>query len=343
MVIHYIVLSSSYSTRSRIALHRAYHERIDHSEVGPMISRIESCFGGAIVQIGVHIMQTRSDDWGSVTEEDPYFMGVRVIDSVDGFIQLIKRDEFLKGIDVARYILKTVPCTHSRVNILTYMCYADYLCDTGRRLFTDGIHASVHGPVVQTVRDGLGARQGHPYIEGSDAGLDDETQVDVAPSRMSVRSRILFAANGSGMLYSIDATLDRCRDVTTGELADLTHRGTTPWSMADSGGLSAIPDDVIKRYHRNESPRSVVLTERKVASRDARQPPDAELPRIDVQPLRYRVALRDEAVGLVVHTPDVYAVRHGMLPTGHASARSLVEVRVPPLDYADDVCHMVAV
>lgn len=37
MVIHYIVLSSSYSTRSRIALHRAYHKRIDHSEVGPMI------------------------------------------------------------------------------------------------------------------------------------------------------------------------------------------------------------------------------------------------------------------------------------------------------------------
>lgn len=91
MVIHYIVLSSSYSTRSRIALHRAYRERIDHSEVGPMISRIESCFGGAIVRIGVHIMQTRSDDWESVTEEDHYFMGVRVIDSVDGFIQLARR------------------------------------------------------------------------------------------------------------------------------------------------------------------------------------------------------------------------------------------------------------
>ncbi|MFT0898119.1 Panacea domain-containing protein [Candidatus Methanoprimaticola sp. MG2] len=255
MVIHYIILSSSYSTRSRIALHRPYHGRIDYSEVGPIVSRIEGCFGGATVQMGVHIMQTRSDDWESVTEEDPYFKGVRVIDSVDEFIRLIKMDEFLRGVDVAKYILKTVPCTHTRVNKLTYMCYADYLCSTGRRMFTDDIYAFTYGPVVETVWDSLKEFGHSGRVIAYNEELDDSTQMDISPSRMSIRSRILFAANGAEILHSIDATLRRFEDFPTGELVDLTHREMTPWSLTDrSYKFSRISDDLILDYHRNELP-----------------------------------------------------------------------------------------
>lgn len=254
MVIHYIILSSSYSTHSRIALHKPYLERIDYSEVGPIISSIEGCFGGATVQIGVHIMQTRSDDWNSVVEEDPYFQGVKVIGTMDEFIRLIKEDEFLKGVDVAGYILKTVPCTQTRVNELTYMCYADYLCNTGRRMFTDDIFAFTYGSVVETVWNNLRSN-GHPGDAITcDEEPDDSKPIDIRPSRLSMRSRILFAANGAEMLYSIDATLKKYEKHSTGALVDLTHREMTPWSMTDrSHKYSKITDELITKYHHNES------------------------------------------------------------------------------------------
>lgn len=59
-----------------------------------------------------------------------------------------KKDRKLKGIDVAKYILSKTPCTQLKLQKLVYLCFADYLCDTGKELFTDKIYAFKYGPVV---------------------------------------------------------------------------------------------------------------------------------------------------------------------------------------------------
>ena len=35
-----------------------------------------------------------------------------------------------------------------KIEKLVYLCFVDYLCDTGKKLFTDSIYAFKYGPVV---------------------------------------------------------------------------------------------------------------------------------------------------------------------------------------------------
>lgn len=49
------------------------------------------------------------------------------------------------------YILARHTCTHLELEKLGYMCYADYLCRTGKKLFKDTVYAFKYGPVVESV------------------------------------------------------------------------------------------------------------------------------------------------------------------------------------------------
>ena len=262
MITHYIILSSSYSRGKRIALHYPFAGIIDDDQMQSVRERIKSAFTGTPPLFAVHVKQTDSESWDSVTELDSYFKGVEVIGTVDEFVDLISKDRTFEGVDVARYILSITRCTHTRLEKLTYLCYADYLCKTGKRLFEDKIYAFQYGPVVYSVysrfRD-YSKEHASEYIPFEE--IECERQIEDRFKTNPVRSRLLFADDGIKKVYSINETLEKDRDYDGVDLVKLTHGSKTPWSeVKRTGRFDPIEDDLIIKYHANEEPVPDSLT-----------------------------------------------------------------------------------
>lgn len=248
MITHYIIMSSSYSKGKRIALDYSVVEKSDYTELKEILSTItEKC--GKDVSVSTHFVQTDSKSWKSVIEKDYFFKDVEVIKSVDKFIKLIKNDRVLKGLDIAKYILCKVKCTHLKLEKLVYLCFAEYLCQYDKELYMDEIYAYKYGPVVKSVYDKY-KRYGYREIEQDDEDID-ATNIYEMPSR----SRILFAEDGISKIKSIDETIEKYGEFSAIELVEITHRNNTPWDISGKGAFrnEIIENDIIKKYHCNET------------------------------------------------------------------------------------------
>lgn len=250
MVKHYILLSSSYEDGARIAIDITDPKKIPEERVAEVLEKVKRVCSGK-VPLSTHYLQTESSDWESVVAYDHFFKGVVCLESTDEFVQKIKRGQTLLGLDVAKYILSKVEsCTHLALEKLVYFAYADYLCATGKKLFTDKIYAFKYGPVVQSVY-GRYNKSGYKQLALEE---DNEQSLSDAAKIMSARSRILFAADGSEKLLSIDATLEKYKAQTAHDLVALTHREGTPWSsIYTAEPFQEIPDSTIKELHHAES------------------------------------------------------------------------------------------
>lgn len=249
MVTHFIFMSSSYSLGTRIALDYIVTDESVQKELKKHLDKIiDEC--GKDVSISTHMIQTDTEDWDSVCIADHFFKDVKVIKTLDQFIKLIKKDRILQGIDVAKYILSKIKCTQLKLQKLVYLCFADYLCETGKELFSDKIYAFKYGPVVDTVYK--------QYKEYGYKPIDEETK-DIDSKNifeMPSRSRILFAENGTEKVLSIDKTLKKYGGLTASELVDLTHKQSSPWSVSYKStgkSYSLIELDTIKKYHKFET------------------------------------------------------------------------------------------
>ncbi len=255
LIHHKIIISSSYSEKTRIALHYVIKEQEDVDSVYADIQAIRQAYDGKYVSFSDHGLSTKSESWESVVEYDGYFENIRVIDTVDEFIELIRKDRYLKGADVAKYILSKIPCDKSKLHKLTYMCYADYLCETGRRMFTDDIYAFRYGPAVQSVSERYG--DGHNgHSKTSNVSIESDGSVlntDMGINMMAARSRLMFAEDGTDIAYSVDDTLKKYGHLSSAELIEITHRKDTPWDRTPDGLYSRITDECILEYHKNES------------------------------------------------------------------------------------------
>lgn len=247
MKIHYIIMSSSYSEGKRIAIDYIIEKESDYSRLKAILSKIiAEC--GKDVSVSTHLVQTDSELWSSVEEKDYFFKDVAVISGIDEFIKLIKNDRVLKGIDVAKYILCKVKCTHLKLEKLVYLCFADYLCKYDKELFKDEIYAYKYGPVVKSVYDRY-KKYGYMEIE-KDAADIDATDLAEMPSR----SRILFAEDGILKIESIDRTIAKYGGLSANKLVEITHKPKTPWDVSGRGVSidKIIENRVIKEYHLNE-------------------------------------------------------------------------------------------
>ncbi len=245
MITHYIIMSSSYSEGKRIALDYAIDDEVEYIQLKTILSKItEKC--GKDVSISTHFVQTDSKNWSSVVEKDYFFKDVKVIDTVGQFIKLINKDRLLIGLDVAKYILSKVKCTHLKLEKLVYLCYADYLCKYDKKLYDDKIYSYKYGPVVKSVYDKY---KGLKEIKDDDEDID-ATDIFEMPSK----SRILFAKDGIDKIKSIDETLEKYSQYSALELVELTHNESTPWYVSGEGKFidKIITDDIIKEYHCNE-------------------------------------------------------------------------------------------
>lgn len=237
---HHIIISSSYSKGTRIALHFSGREDLS-TAVQDVINKIyKQC--GEDTSIAPHYITSEEASWDAVVACDIYFEDLLVIDNVDEFIELIQADRKLTGQDVAKYVLSQVKCTHLKLQKLVYFCYADYLVKYNKKIFEDSIFAFQYGPVVDTVY------QQYRNTEKQILEEDDliSSKVDMMPSR----SRILFAEGGVSKIYSINDTLEKYKDCTASQLVKLTHQENSPWSLTDrTPPYNVIEDDVIKANH----------------------------------------------------------------------------------------------
>lgn len=248
MVTHFIFMSSSYSLGTRIALDFIVKEAGIQKELKRDLDRIiTKC--GRDVSISTHMIQAEDETWSSVCKADYFFKDVEVIRDLEEFITLIQKDRKLKGIDVAKYILSKITCTQLKLQKLVYLCFADYLCDTGKTLFIDKIYAFKYGPVVDTVYKRY-KEYGYEAIEKEKGDIDSKGILE-----MPAKSRILFAEDGIGKVVSIEKTLKKYGDLSATELVDLIHKQNSPWNKSYKGEervYSQIQLDTIKNYHKFE-------------------------------------------------------------------------------------------
>jgi uncharacterized phage-associated protein len=245
MCSHFIILSSSYSAGERIALDFTDISEERAQYIDSVIKEIkQQC--GEDVSISTHGVNADGSSWESVQKADPFFQEVRLIKNVDEFIETIKKDRSLTGLDVAKYILSLVECTHLKLEKLVYLCYADYLCATGKRLFEDKIFAYKFGPVIDSV-----------YKKYKFYGKDNIDEEEVMPKRKysrSARSRILFSEKGILKASSIIMTLQKYGSLDANALVTLTHKNSAPWTHYDSSlSDQEMKDDIIRKYHSFET------------------------------------------------------------------------------------------
>ena len=249
MARHFIIMASAYSIGKRIVLDYSDTDKLDMDNIQRDIDYIfEKC--GEDVPISTHFIQTNSVSWDSVIKLDNFFAKTELVHSKEKFVELIMKDRNLNSLDVAKYILTKVPCTHLKLEKLVYMCYADYLCDTKTKLFDDKIFAYKLGPVIKNVY------QKYKKSGNSSISVEDDTiMYNESNKKMPIRSRILSSKDGIKKLISIDKTLDKYSNFSASYLVGLTHKDSTPWSISGSGNNSyeEITDDCIIKFHNIET------------------------------------------------------------------------------------------
>lgn len=241
---HCIILGSAYSIGKRIALHYTNLNEVEMKSKLDFITK--KC--GYDIFISTHYIMTDEESWESVVNFDKYFLGVQLLDNIEDFTNLILKDRDLIGIDIARYITSKYPCTHLKLEKLTYICYAEYLCETKKKLFNDNIYAYRLGPVVESVYKKY-RRKAFDLVE------DDKKLYDDAEKRAAIKSRIIASRNGLEKLTVIENTLKKYGDLTASELVNLTHRENSPWYISDRGESNnkIISDDIILKNHKYET------------------------------------------------------------------------------------------
>lgn len=246
MARHFVIMSSSYTEGKRIALDYSKPEQLDSKFLKSQVQTIkEHC--GEDVSISTHFVETETEEWNSLEKADSFFKDVQVVDNITEFIRLIIRDRELKGIDVAKYILSKIRCTHLKLEKLVYLCYAEYLTKENEKLFSDNIYAFQLGPVVETVYDN--------YRQSGSEELDEDDK-DIEPKNileMPALSRILFARMGIKKMLYINQVIYKYGNYTAGQLVDITHKKNTPWERSYTGEIyTHIDDETILKYHKNE-------------------------------------------------------------------------------------------
>lgn len=239
MVTHCIITSSSYTRGTRIAIDYCSDEPRIKEYLQNRINEItEKC--GDDVSISSHYIQTESKDWKSVCKKDKFFEDVELVKSIEKFINIINKDRELKGIDVAKYILSKIDCTHLKLEKMTYLCYAEYLFAKDKKMFMDNIYAFMYGPVVETVYDS------YKHYKDKEEKNIDRKKISEMPSK----SRILFARDGMDKFNCIEKTIEKYGKYSAAELVNITHKKNSPWDIAyDGTDHRIIKDDIIKKHH----------------------------------------------------------------------------------------------
>ncbi|EJQ55417.1 hypothetical protein IEI_00680 [Bacillus wiedmannii] len=246
MAYHFIAVMSHYSHGGRIAWHYSADSRLDKEYIQGFFKRVEGKCGE--VQLGIHRLVTDSTGWDSVVQKDSFFEDVYRTPDIDTFIGMVVQGQELSPTDVSKFILSILPSSHLKLQKLLYYSYAEFLIQTGAKLFKEPLVAFKYGPVVESVF--------HKYKVHGSTVIDykeDETicysteSLAITPSIMKVTS----SEHGEEAVACILNVLKKYGGYSAGELVDKTHQAGGPWDRVFRPGANReIPDGLIVRYHQ---------------------------------------------------------------------------------------------
>lgn len=248
MAVHYIILAPAYKERKRIALDISDDVCVEESTVREIMDYLkENCIFSSL---STHVIPTDSIDFDSVRKHDKYFQDVKLISTKEEFAKILNKDRYLEGIDVANYILTRIPCTHLKLEKLTYFCYAEYLCEYKNNLFNDKVFAYKKGPIIYSVYKKF--KKTKEILINEE---DDSKEKFIEGGYLPIRSRLLASEDGLYKVASINKTLKKYGHLSGQELVDLTHKNGSPWKHYKNGKSKnkIIEDDIILKYHIKET------------------------------------------------------------------------------------------
>ncbi|MED1404270.1 DUF4065 domain-containing protein [Bacillus mycoides] len=246
MAFHFIAVMSHYSHGRRIAWHYSADSRLDKEFIQSFFSRVDRQCGE--VQLGIHKLSTESTSWDSVVQKDSFFKDVYRTQDIDTFIGMVIRDQELSPTDVSKFILSILPSSHLKLQKLIYFSYAEFLLQTGTKLFKEPLVAFKYGPVVESVFQKYKVH-GFTIIDS----IEDETicysteSLAITPSIMKVAS----SEHGDVAIACILKVLQQYGRFSAGDLVDKTHQVGGPWDRVYTPGANCeITDDLIIQYHQ---------------------------------------------------------------------------------------------
>lgn len=112
----------------------------------------------------VQCLTASSETWESVVQYDRYFESMYCIDhkgdeSINEFVSIIQANKVLTALDIAKFILCRVECTYVKLQKLVYLCYADYLAETGKAIIAESPVSSPDEPGFESLRQEYGKYQ----------------------------------------------------------------------------------------------------------------------------------------------------------------------------------------
>ena len=248
---HVIVISSSYKSGQRVALHYVQDKNESFDKINADISKIR-LFCGEDIQLAIHKISTENKLWNSVVQKDQFFSDISLIDKVDTFISVVSIDRILKPIDVAKFILSIKPYTHLGIQKMVYLCYADYLCKTNKKMFDDTFYAYDYGPVASSLYKVF-----KKYERNEIRDIDSEKTIKINDNTEinACLARVIFSKDGIEVANSLIESLKKYLNFTPSQLVSITHRQGSPWNkIYDKNKRNQIiSDELIKKYHYIET------------------------------------------------------------------------------------------
>ena len=125
-----VIIGSSYTHKCRVGLWFC----------NGTMEKIRECvvkLHNSGVNCSTDMFLTNGDTWLDVCKYDPYFNDIKLVDTPEDFIEMVKADKNLTKEDVARYIASKIDCDNSTLEKLLQKCSAEYFYRYAEKFFTD--------------------------------------------------------------------------------------------------------------------------------------------------------------------------------------------------------------
>lgn len=238
MYAHFILITNSFTTGTRVGFHMTAKEGLNGHDIGDKLKQLEQTTKALP---GSHYFSLARADWDSVVAFDSFFGDVKPFEDFDEFLEVLKLDTKTYALDVSKVFMAKRRLSHLQVQRLIYLAYEKYLLTYHQPLFDEQILATQYGPIVDEVY------QKYKHHQGKILPIDEPTQyrlIDIDINDVLWRMRLV--KDTEKIVPLLLDIIEQYGDLSESQLAELTQSPNSPWEMAYRQGVNRqITDDMI--------------------------------------------------------------------------------------------------
>ncbi len=133
---HFVIVSSAFSYGKRIAWHYS-DTKLSVEKLQEVRKRSKEVLGKP--PFSIHRFSTTEPTWDSVVRMDSFFGEHELIEDLECFLALIKKDKTVSALDIARYLMAFETLTKYELQTKVCEAYRRYWEETGDKLFKEEI------------------------------------------------------------------------------------------------------------------------------------------------------------------------------------------------------------